>query len=307
MAEFPRIVTTSVVRAAGRGDSHGGVCIVDPNDGTVTYCIDWNRSDIDVDGRGGDRGLRGIAFYRNRLLIASSTAILEFDRDFTYIGQWTCRYLKHCHEVAIDGSLLYITSTGFDSIIVYDLDRRTFVTALHLMSSAQGIRLKTFDPMTDIGPAPSNSFHLNNVVCDAGQIFFSGLRTPGLLKTDGRHLTLAAKLPKGTHNARLFGDGVLFNDTQDDCSRYKSTNTNIRFPAPEYPLEEILNINDVENTIARPYFARGLCIVNPSVIAAGFSPSTVALYSLTDGSALTTVNISMDVRNSIHGLELWPW
>jgi hypothetical protein len=46
MAEFPRIVTTSVVRAAGRG-------------------------------------LRGIAFYRNRFFIASSIAILEFDRDFT--------------------------------------------------------------------------------------------------------------------------------------------------------------------------------------------------------------------------------
>jgi len=43
------------------------------------------------------------------------------------------------------------------------------------------------------------------------------------------------------------------------------------------------------------------------LIAAGSSPSTIALYDLDQQKMLRTVNISMDIRNAIHGLEVWPY
>jgi hypothetical protein len=43
------------------------------------------------------------------------------------------------------------------------------------------------------------------------------------------------------------------------------------------------------------------------LIAAGSSPSTIALYDLEQKKMVKTVNISMDIRNSIHGLEVWPY
>jgi hypothetical protein len=43
------------------------------------------------------------------------------------------------------------------------------------------------------------------------------------------------------------------------------------------------------------------------LIAAGSSPSTVSLYDLATGTDVMRVNFSQDVRNAIHGLEVWPF
>ncbi len=39
----------------------------------------------------------------------------------------------------------------------------------------------------------------------------------------------------------------------------------------------------------------------------GSSPATISVYDLDAGEALTSVNITMDVRNAVHGLEVWPF
>jgi hypothetical protein len=41
--------------------------------------------------------------------------------------------------------------------------------------------------------------------------------------------------------------------------------------------------------------------------AGGSSPATVTLYRFDPPEVLTSVNISMDVRNAVHGLEIWPF
>ncbi len=43
------------------------------------------------------------------------------------------------------------------------------------------------------------------------------------------------------------------------------------------------------------------------VVAGGSSPSTVSLYDLRANQRLATVNLTMDIRNAIHGLEVWPF
>ncbi len=59
--------------------------------------------------------------------------------------------------------------------------------------------------------------------------------------------------------------------------------------------------------IARQGFARGLAVVSDSVVAGGSSPSTVSLYDLAKNERVLSVTLTMDVRNAIHGLELWPF
>ena len=51
----------------------------------------------------------------------------------------------------------------------------------------------------------------------------------------------------------------------------------------------------------------GLCVLSDSVVAGGSSPSTVAVYDLPANRRLLSVNLTMDVRNAIHGLEVWPY
>ena len=43
-----RLITSSVVRGSQRGESHGGLCIVDVSSGRSEWILDWNTTEIDV-------------------------------------------------------------------------------------------------------------------------------------------------------------------------------------------------------------------------------------------------------------------
>ncbi|MEM9621167.1 MAG: hypothetical protein AAF993_05930, partial [Pseudomonadota bacterium] len=62
-----------------------------------------------------------------------------------------------------------------------------------------------------------------------------------------------------------------------------------------------------ESNIARQGFGRGLCPIDQHRVAAGSSPSTVTLYDLREPRPLKMFNLTMDIRNAIHGLAVWPY
>ncbi|MDH4049509.1 MAG: hypothetical protein OEW68_09205 [Gammaproteobacteria bacterium] len=155
-----------------------------------------------------------------------------------------------------------------------------------------------------------NKLHINSIHCDANGMYVSGLRTGGMLHFNGKTVLMSAELPPGTHNARPFRDGVLFNDSEANALRYcgRQTETEDRaMRVPEYPEETLVNADLDSSGIARPGFARGMCVLSDSVVAGGSSPSTVTLYDLAKNRRLLSVNLTMDVRNAIHGLALWPY
>jgi hypothetical protein len=173
--------------------------------------------------------------------------------------------------------------------------------------SGRSLRLIAFDPNAAAGPAPGHRFHLNSISASHDGVLFSGLYTPGLLHTDGAGLTLVAPLPSGTHNARLLKHGVLYNDTQADRVCYRSGSVSRDYPVPTFAAGLIVNAERFTSDIARPGFARGLCAVDENLIAAGSSPSTVSLYDLRGPGRIAQCNVSMDVRNAVHGLAVWPF
>ena len=110
-----KLVATSVVRGSHQGESHGGVYLIDLESREVTLELDWNKAGIDWQGRGWDRGLRGIAFDGETVYIAASDELFAYTPDFRPIGSWRNAYLKHCHEIAVWERKLFLTSTGCDS------------------------------------------------------------------------------------------------------------------------------------------------------------------------------------------------
>ena len=155
-----------------------------------------------------------------------------------------------------------------------------------------------------------NKLHLNNVHCTKGGMYLSGLRTGGMLLFNGREVQMAAQLPAGSHNARPFRDGVVFNDTESNALRYAGRGEGREdraLPVPRYDPATLQNNDLDESHIARPGFARGLCVLSDTLVAGGSSPSTVSVYDLAANERLLSVNLTMDVRNAIHGLEVWPY
>ena len=86
-APLPTIVCSSVIRSVHQGESHGGVYLVDLEPGDTTQVIDWSDDTIDWEGRGGDRGLRGIAFHDGLIYLAASDEVFVYDREFARKGR----------------------------------------------------------------------------------------------------------------------------------------------------------------------------------------------------------------------------
>jgi hypothetical protein len=305
-----KLVTTSVVRGSHQGESHGGVYLLDLQDNTVRQTLDWNTAAIDWQGRGWDRGLRGIAFDGEVVYIAASEELFAYRPDFSLIGSWRNPYLRHCHEIAVHERRLYLASTAFDTVLGFDLDAQEFSWALHVAAHQFQFKGNVFDPRSADGPLPLNKLHLNNVHCTPGGLYVTGLKTGGMLLYNGARVQMAVELPPGTHNAQPFRDGVLFNDTEADALRYTGRGEGREDRAlkvPRYAPEQLTHTNLDESKVARQGFARGLCVLSDTVVAGGSSPSTVSVYDLAANTRLLSVNLTMDVRNAIHGLAVWPY
>jgi len=304
-----KLVATSVVRGSQQGESHGGVFLIDLVNQEVSQAIDWNTMDIDWRGRGADRGLRGIAFHNETVFIAASDELFAFNPDFSLQGSWKNPYLKHCHEICVYQDQVFLTSTGFDSILAFDIEKRRFHWALYVEPQEFRFRGRAFDPRAEDGPFMLNKMHINSVVCNSDGMYIAGLRTGGMLHFNGRQVSMSASLPGGTHNAQPYRDGVLFNDTEANAVRFAAPQPDQEraFKVPVLPAEKLTGAGRDADGVARPSFGRGLCVVRDGLVAAGSSPSTIALHDLASGETAMSVTLSTDVRNAIHGLEVWPF
>ena len=297
------------MRGSHQGESHGGAFLIDLETREIRQVLDWNNAGIDWHGRGWDRGLRGIAFDGDTVYIAASDELFAYTPDFRPVGSWRNPYLKHCHEIAVWERTLFLASTGFDSILGFDLDRKTFNWAMQVITHQFRFKGRGFDPQKDDGPLMLNKLHLNNVHPARGGMYITGLKSGGMLLFNGREIQMAVELPPGTHNARPFRDGVLFNDTEANALRYadRDSREERAMLVPTYSADSLVNRDIDRSGLARQGFARGLAVLSDTLVAGGSSPSTVTVYDLARNIRALSVNLTMDVRNAVHGLEVWPF
>jgi len=294
-----KLITTSVIRGSKKGESHGGAYVIDVERQDVRQVMDFESTDNDGQSRDWDRGLRGIAIDGETVYFVAGDTLLAFTPDFKPIGSWRNPYLKHADEMSIFERSLYIVSTGYDSILAFELDEKKFFWALHVDLDRFNFKGSIYDPTGDEGPLLLSKLHLNNVHANDDGMYISGAKSGGLLHFNGEAVNMSITLPEGTHNAQPFRDGVLFNDSEADAVRYasRSGEEDRALKAPEYdPVD-----------IEHKGIARGLCPINDRIVAAGSSPSTISLHDLLESKTLLSVNLSMDIRNEIHGIAVWPF
>lgn len=325
---LPVVIVTSVIRSTHQGQSHGGVYLLDLAACQYRQVIDWNDPAIDWEGRGGDRGLRGIAFWNQDVYLAASDEIFVYNSDFQFQRSFKNRYLKHCHEIFIDGDTLLLTATGFDSILAYDLRARRFTdgycvryaTSSRVVSRGSRIltsgrwvwrpppRLRHFDPNEPRGPHPTDTCHINSVTGLGGALYLSGTELAHLYCIRAGRLSRYAKIPKGSHNARRLGHNVVLNDTPNNrvVVQDRRGRPRAEFPIPSYQDDALTN-KELAGATARQSFGRGLTVWKDRYVIAGSSPATISVHDLETGRTVLSMNLTMDVRNAVHGLEVWPF
>ncbi len=316
----PTVLVTEVIRSTHQGQSHGGAYLVNLKTLDATQVLDWNKLDIDWEGRGQGRGLRGIAFYNDNIYIAASDELFVFDPEFNIVKTFRNRYLRHCHEIHREGDTLYLTATSFDSVLEFNLKEQRFTHA-HLiryqprsvrtaMGTRQGLTLRVghYDPNRSDGPAAADTTHINNVTTHAGKLLVSGVRLKSIIAIDRTGHTDFAPTPEWTHNAQPYRDGILYNSTAEDAVCFASLAGEVlkRFSIPRYDEAELTQ-TDLPDDYARQAFARGLIATDTGLIIASSSPSTITAWDFDSGNQLATVNFGTDIRNAPHGLAIWPY
>ena len=371
MRTLPIVVASSVIRSTQKGESHGGLYLVDLESGSHEQVIDWDHARIDWRGRGAERGLRGIAFHGGFVYVAADEQVMVYTSGFELVETLTNPYLTHIHETFVDGATLYVCSTGNDSIIEYDLERRAFTRGYCLRQRAgftralggmrrrlgvggelprtnslgdrlvrfgrrvrrrlvprgrmRDLRPYEFDASGPGGPArrehaaadgeggldrppPIDTVHLNSVWVEGGSLYASGLRLQQLMQVKGGAPSAYAPIPVGTHNVRPYDGGVLYNDTRADRVVLQTLDgVKLRSCSVPHYREEELKFSELPADNARQGFARGLCVTSDGLVIGGSSPATISAYDLSAERLIRTVNLTMDVRNAIHGLEIWPF
>lgn len=305
---LPKIIATSVVRGADKKESHGGIYLIDMNSEKIIQVVDWNDCNIDFGGRGGDRGLRGICFYDTHIYVVSSSELFCFNQDFKIIASYQNPYLQHAHEMVVRDDYIYITSTGFDSVLRFNLKTNVFDKGWLIRIDINGkMDMNQYEPIEPYGPMQGNTTHINNVYIDENGLHVSGRHLPYLINFQQDKVKVVCEIPLGTHNVRRFKEGILYNDTESDQVVYSSTYNYCSLPIINYPEADILNSEFSDKRLARQSFGRGLCTFEEDIIISGSSPSTITAFDMRSQSIIKSINISMDIRNAIHGLEIWPF
>ncbi len=335
MQHWPTVVFSSVVRSTHQGDSHGGVYLLDLETEDCRLVIDWNDPNISWEGRGGDRGLRGIAFWEDEIYLAASDEIFVYDRHFELKRSIRNQYLKHCHEIAIGDDRLFLSGVGYDSILEYDLKDRTFTRAFHLrytpimrkVARRRGsftLRvtppLSVFDPERDGGPGPLDSTHISFPYYENG-LFICGVGLGYIYRlvegdsedltgnrTSASRLQRYGKVPFETHNARPFRGGILANHSPTHRVIYTDRKGKLihDWPCPKYDPSDLAYAG-IAKDHAYQGFCRGIDIIDENTFISGSSPATINVHQFDPPRTIKTINITNDIRNAVHGLRVWPF
>ncbi len=313
---LPTVLASSVVRSAHPGESHGGAWLVDLAAGRAELVLDYDTQDIRWNGRGAERGLRGIAVVEDRVYLAASDTLHVYDRRLRLLDSFRNRYLNFAHEIdAFADGRVVIASTGFDSVLEFDPQQGRFSRGWCVRDRV----CAEFDPEGPGGPQAGDSLHINNVVVHQGDLYVSGSRLERLYRIDGRTLTEWADIPTGTHNPQPVTSpggwaGLVYNDTAANrlvAIRREGNRAVERqeWGVPTYPVSSLRYVG-LGADIARQGFARGLCTVydprtGDPLLIAGSSPATISVYRPGEPEALASVQLTDDIRNAVHGLEPW--
>jgi len=315
---LPTVLMTDVIRSSQQGNSHGGAYLINLQSGSFDKVLDWNTTEIDWQGRGMGRGLRGICFVGEEIYIAASDELFVFDQSFSTIRSHRCKHLHHCHEICYDGTrYIYLSSTSFDSVLRFDTHSGVFDIAWWIHPVVKTIRgkrtrvlgAKPYDPNGSSGPKLNDTLHINNVSMHAGDVHFSGLKMGVFLRLKDNTLTPVAATPPMTHNCMVGGGGVVMNSTGRDAAVIQTPKGELvsSFEYPRYEREELMNA-DIPGDFARQAFGRGLCLDGSrGLLIAGSSPGTVTAFDLDTGDRVQSVCVTRDLRNAPHGLEIWPY
>lgn len=300
---LPRVLLTTVIRGTKPGAPHGRLAVVDLSTGVSTDLLSWDLP-VPAEAGGGARGLRGVAVAFGRIWVLSFGALLELGPDLSLRSVWSHPTLADAHQICVWGEQLVVVSTAFDALLAFDPRQGCFTWGCVLRGDPDALQVASFDPaQADTWPRARDTVHLNQVHAGKGVLWTSGLRLPYLVRLDGDAVEAVGSLPLGTHDVRPVAGGLVLHDTAADRLAFGPAEALRGIAVPQ---RDPLHLTHLGDGRSRAGFARGLVVLGEDRVAGGLSPASVHVYNLSTGCVDSSVWLTTDAREAVHGLCLWP-
>jgi len=296
-----KVLASSVIRSTHRGDSHGGLYIVDTDKRTFEQVLDWDFEDIRWDlSLGGDRGLRGLIFHNDLLYAAGARHLFVFNKSFELVNQYEHPLLDGTHELAIENNVIYNISNCFDAILALNLDTGKWTWGMQHIKHHWP---QFFDPETEI-VRRADTLHLDSISIKNNVVYYAGSTTENLYGVHMYSESVRAEIllyHKNTHNAQFWKDGIVFNRSLESDTNYQVNNQLVQhWPTPKCDRSKLTN-DGLPADHARAEYTRGMVLGKDS-ICIGTSPACVHEFVLGQEEPISTVRLTYDIRNSICGM-----
>ena len=307
-----KIICTTVIRAAKQGDVHGGLYVIDTENGDILHHAPYERDFVNDNERGGERGLRGICVLPDRILVADSAGFIELDKN-TYEIKRTHQdrdYFKSIHEITFNNDHLWVTSTAYDAVVKVDLDFN--VVDIWRMDGESLPNSKRLTGRTEIDKDSKeelDNYHINSIFTYNNRVKVSGLLTD-LHNLDD--MSVSTPIPKfinygvGGYKNTAYSFVHNFYEYDDISLANLTTFSALGIYNGEWEAVKIPRMRNAKfsiDEIAVNNWNRGLARKDNKVFI-GSSPARILVYDLETKTFENEIQLEKDIRHAIHGLEI---
>lgn len=316
MAGKVRVYLSAIDRASCNAAETGFVYLIDWRAGNVQTVKKIATKDASLykfwNPRGGNRGARGLAFFDNKLYVATATSIKVYDEWLNLLDEIRHPYLAGLHSIHVGKMGILVAVTVHDMVMRIDFSgKEQFIwrgSESRKLQEALG-----FDARPDIRSIDdideeylrSNRLHLSGLVVKNEYIYALSGKLGVLIKLnpdkpDSEKLAIARYQSHLNHPHDVYvsaNNTFLINNTkQQEIQEYNSNGYLLRtIKTPVYPVSQV-------SMFATPGWQRGLAWLGGSTYLVGTSPLTIFSVNIESGKIIDVLKLSESLTLASYGI-----
>jgi len=290
--------------------------------------IDWKEKRIESkipipikgqspfwNARGGNRGGRGVQVWDDVIYVATEAGIRKYDLGYNSLGELNNSSFGGLHEIYVDGTGIWVTSTIHDLVLKVDFEgntldewwghespllQRRFGFASRAINLGLDFGLDDFQTQYDEYCAEER-LHVNTVMAQDGKVYAYCPRINALVKIRPlpEEIVIHDDSLGGGHNGIITEDNkMIVNDTRRQAIRVYDVATGRLTKVLD---TQIRRVRRSEQFII-PGWQRGLAHVRDGIYLVGTSPATVFEVDIENDLIGHVFEVDSDVAHCVHGL-----
>jgi len=296
------------------------------------YKIDWKQKKVlkkvpvpnpmfsELGERGGRRGGRGICFWKDEVVVANYDSLIFYDEALNFKRRISHPLFCALHEICSSQEGIWVTSTGNEGL--YLLDPKTgnllyewFATEENILTKRplevpKHIIDRSKDYRSTLISGQDTLTHLNcvSVYDDAVYVTLSRQSAIVQLRPELKIIVYCPSMENPHNGLRLNGGKFIINDTWNQCVRlFSDDGIEVKnIDLKKFHIKILRQTSRLKGLlkVAKPGWLRGLAVIDDKRILAGTSPASIVQIDVEAEKMIGYMQLSKDIRHSIHGLEI---